>query len=718
MSKYFNDSPIETPKDDRYGATSFAQSIAKSIVNLGDPEGTTIALHGPWGSGKSSVVNLIRHEIEVGAYEDLVVTEFKGWWYRGDEALALAFLQELHALLSKGIGDKIKDLVPRLTRRVLQAGPVVGTISSYMTGQPILGGLFTKASDFASTFFSDAETVEDIFETLSQVLAKSDKRFLIIIDDIDRLDPEEALSVFRLVKSIGRLPNVLYLLVFDRELAEKIVLERYPSEGPHFLEKIIQTGFEVPSPAQTDLNNAVLTSMDEICGTPDESQVVRIMNISYDVVVPYITTPRHVARFRNAISVTWPAVGRDVNLADFIALETLRLYEPTLFNAMKRQKDALVGSAQEGDPGLHDEDWFDAFLVGVPDSRRVAAKAGLQRLFPRTSGTVYGSDWISEWNSERRVCVDKHFDTYFRLSLSDSTLPMELIDKLVNRADDRDFIHESLRHAAESQQRSGKSMVPVYLDELNFHALRIEKDKVEPLVSALFEIHDEVDLEKDEEKGFWGVGSTTRRYHWLIRRLTRDRFSIEERTSLYLAATEKASLSWLVEFSWSAKRNYSQREDHPPTKEEDCLVAEDAVPILVERALGSIRSAASSGSLLQHRDILSLLYCWANFSEEGSDEVRNWTDAIIESDEGVVLLAVAMTGQSWSMSMGFDGLGDRVSKGTATAKIDDDTDIVDVKAFRVALERVLSEATVDAASLDVVRVFLDAWDRKRRGDEE
>ena len=68
---------------------------------------------------------------------------------------------------------------------------------------------------------------------------------VVIIDDIDRLTPDEALLVFRLVKSVGRLPNVMYLIAFDRELAEKAVKERYPSEGPHFLEKIIQAYFRI-----------------------------------------------------------------------------------------------------------------------------------------------------------------------------------------------------------------------------------------------------------------------------------------------------------------------------------------------------------------------------------------------------------------------------------------------------------------------------------------
>ena len=90
--------------------------------------------------------------------------------------------------------------------------------------------------------------------------------------------PLGCLNTFRLVKSVGRLPNVMYLLVFERELAEKMVQQRYPSEGPQFLEKIIQAGFELPTPLQTDLKDAVHASVQEICGSPNETQIDRVMN--------------------------------------------------------------------------------------------------------------------------------------------------------------------------------------------------------------------------------------------------------------------------------------------------------------------------------------------------------------------------------------------------------------------------------------------------------
>ncbi|MEO3413051.1 P-loop NTPase fold protein [Roseovarius sp. CAU 1744] len=74
-----------------------------------------------------------------------------------------------------------------------------------------------------------------------------------VIDDLDRLSPEEALVIFRLVKSVGRLPNVMYLLAYDRETTEQAVARRFPPEGAHHLEKIIQAGFELPQPDQSHL---------------------------------------------------------------------------------------------------------------------------------------------------------------------------------------------------------------------------------------------------------------------------------------------------------------------------------------------------------------------------------------------------------------------------------------------------------------------------------
>jgi predicted KAP-like P-loop ATPase len=709
MPQYFNDSPIERREDDRYGVHAFAEALATSLLGIANPVGSTIAVTGSWGSGKSSAVNLIRADLLERKDDTLSVFDFKCWWYRGEEAIALAFLQELNSALKTSFGDRVKDLVPEIGRHVLQAGPALGSAVALATTGG-WGALVTGSAAFAKRFFPDKLSLEKAFRTLSKTLATQDKRVLIIIDDIDRLAPDEALGVFRLIKSIGRLPNVMYLMVFDRALAEAAVAERFPSEGPHFLEKIIQASFELPPPTPSDLHNALLAAFQERCGAPDEEHLVRFMNLFYDVVVPYLTTPRHVTRLINAITVTWPPVANNVSHADYLALETLRLYEPLIYKAIRQHRDIVTS----GRGGSRDKARFDPFLAGVPEDRHERLKVALQRLFPAFEEITY-SGFRESWESERRICLVKHFDTYFKMSLSDDTLSGKEIKELLDRADDKEFIQEKLLHAATQIRRDGKSMVPVVLDEMTSQGRQIAKEKVSAFFSAVFEIADTIDRKEDEERGF-ATATTPLRIHWLIRRVTDDRFTLEEKSAVYLAAAEHASLGWLVDFVSSAY------DDHYPRQgcEVDlstALTTKEALPALIDRALKSLRTAAEDDSLLYRRDLMYCLYRWREFAGDGGAQVKVWLADRMKRDDVLVQLARALTSESWTTGLGgFGSLGDRVARRNVRVSIRSDFDLFDADQFRSALERIAREQRQPAEELEVVRVFLDAWAQKGSGD--
>ena len=74
------DQPISVPSEDRFGIDPFAAALAKSILKIKSPTGSVIALNGPWGSGKSSALNLIRHPLDgsVEAWE-IAVIDFTCW---------------------------------------------------------------------------------------------------------------------------------------------------------------------------------------------------------------------------------------------------------------------------------------------------------------------------------------------------------------------------------------------------------------------------------------------------------------------------------------------------------------------------------------------------------------------------------------------------------------------------------------------------------------
>lgn len=78
-----NEQPISEPLEDRLGIDPFAAALAKSILKIQSPTGSAIALNGPWGSGKSSALNLIRHHLKDAVEEgDIDIIDFSCWWFR------------------------------------------------------------------------------------------------------------------------------------------------------------------------------------------------------------------------------------------------------------------------------------------------------------------------------------------------------------------------------------------------------------------------------------------------------------------------------------------------------------------------------------------------------------------------------------------------------------------------------------------------------------
>jgi predicted KAP-like P-loop ATPase len=256
-----------------------------------------------------------------------------------------SFFQHLYAGLGLATSERARSVILTLSKKLLGAGSLISTTVNYFTFG--LGGKFAEdAASAAAEFIKADRTVEEDFQVLADELQRQDLKFLIVIDDIDRLTPEQTLLVFRLVKSVGRLPKVIYLLVFDRDLAEMLLAERYPTER-HFLEKIVQAVFEVPLPDAELLQEALLKEIIDLTGHPQDQDGVRFRNVLTDVVNPLIALPRDLSRFIGNFGVSWAAIGREVDAADLVAIEALRLFRLPVYQAIRSNKGMLCGASSE-----------------------------------------------------------------------------------------------------------------------------------------------------------------------------------------------------------------------------------------------------------------------------------------------------------------------------------------------------------------------------------
>src|SRR5436190_1928866 len=99
VNHFHADSPITKAEQDELGRLGLARQIVEQIRRTPCDEGFVIGLLGPWGSGKTSILNLVRAQLAQAASEDVIVVPFNPWLFSGAEQLVTRFFAELAAAL-------------------------------------------------------------------------------------------------------------------------------------------------------------------------------------------------------------------------------------------------------------------------------------------------------------------------------------------------------------------------------------------------------------------------------------------------------------------------------------------------------------------------------------------------------------------------------------------------------------------------------------------
>ncbi len=448
--------------------------------------------------------------------------------------------------------------------------------------------------------------------------------------------------------------------------------QKYPSEGPQYLEKIVQAGFDIPLPPHSSLTTSLLEFLNELWKDQETPETRHFWNLFHDAVSPQINSPRDLLRVTNTLGISWQAVAGEVDPVDFLALETLRVQQPRVYAALKANKHRLTNGGldhQYQQHGAVASTYDDLFVSEFDGEERQAMKQALRRLFPALDSVwgnmSYDPSSFQDWERERRACSRKHFDTYFRFSLSDETISAAEIRSVIQNSADSDFVSASLLEASKTPKPSGQgTRASVLLDELNAHAKNIPIENAEAFLSGLFSIHDQIDTELDQERGGFALANNNLRTHWTLRGLLWGRTSLTERSSIIVKAAEKASIGWLVDLSESAYRDYHPREGKSPEPEDRCLTTKDDADQLRKMALEKIVASAGDRTLLDYEYFPRALIRWDELAGNNDHKLaKAWCMERLAEDEAVEAFSKAFVSESWVTGMGGfgGGLGDTVS---------------------------------------------------------
>ena len=437
-SRYFDaDRPIECRGQDRLGRRSFAEAIARQVRTVPANHGFTIAVVGEWGSGKTSVLNMVAETLEDDE-APIALLHFNPWLFGSAEDLVTLFFRELSAQLGQ---DRFEGL-----REVAKALSGLGQALAPLSPIPGTTELANVAAQHTASWTKPPSPHEKR-DHLRKALAESDSRVVVLVDDIDRLELIETRELMRLVRLTSDLPNVVFLLAFDRRHVARSLGEN-DIEGRQYLDKIVQVSYDLPNVREAILPGMLLPWLDELIHGRDLAQLDREVwgRVFYDVIKPLLGNLRDVKRYLYSIPVTLDTIGQEVALADLLGLEALRILRPSLFDELRSHAECLVHSESESRLWMNEEDRNKeigeellAMLERAEAERRILNSV-FEILFPATQGFLsrssYGPDWIANWRKERRVACEEVLRIYLQAGLDEGTIPSRELQDLVKALTD------------------------------------------------------------------------------------------------------------------------------------------------------------------------------------------------------------------------------------------------------------------------------------------
>jgi hypothetical protein len=697
-------------------------------------EGLVVALHAPWGSGKTSALNLVQRHLAVLDIAELrkksveevagmaaarsdspsvderqladewtkllckhakdlktTAVRFNPWYFSGQENLFKAFFGVLGTELSITDNTKVAKAVAAVLKRADAAGSMLGTAAGLIAAGPAgagggaaIGGFFGR---LAGDKFDKKESLEASLQRLRDALEGSARRLLIIIDDIDRLLPEELRQLLTLIKSLGNLPNVTYLLAFARAEVVDLIKQAGISNAD-YLDKIMQVSFELPRVDRYALRAMFFNRLDAIRRGKELEDTSRWSQAFFNHVDPYLRTPRDVTRMCNSLQVIWPAVEDEVDWSDLVVLEILRLHEPDIYDVVLDRLDLLTGET----PSFSDDkEWAQPIIAVVEkNSEAKRIKETLMYLFPRLAKAlernsfVYTNDKHALRN--RQLQCSEYARNYFSLAPAADQFSAAQIRSLFKSDDAKQAFDRLYGEAVSRKTRQGLSMVSRLLLQI--------RDEIAPsnilqpaLARAILAKSDEIVRLRDGERNLFETNNDLR-LSWVLVEALR---ALPERDRAAAARDwfdGTVGAAFLVRFIGTMTSNSGRSAEY--------IFPEVDRIALREFATATIRELFKEADVLRKPHAASLLFSWGHLA--GFDEVKEWIKSRLNDEEAVLDIATMMPSEVYSSP---GGLWYRIDRQGWSL-------LLDVDAFAKQLRRLCGKKGKDAVGAETLQKFEEA----------
>ncbi len=444
-----SDSPISKLDEDKLGRTEFAINLGNRIMDY-DPvnyENLVIGIAGEWGSGKSSLMNMVLNHIEnefiysdkVENDEKPIIMRFNPWRFSNQDQLISQFFNEMSLLLDRTNYANIKNVARKIELYASFFEPVGIALPPFGVIIRIMKKYLSSLQEYTDYKINDFDSAR---EELDKSLKEQNHKIIIALDDIDRLNVEEIHIIFQLIKILANFPNTIYLVGFDRVVVSAALDNNEKDlSGSDYLEKIVQVIFEIPYITENEMKDLVKNSLEVEFGKFRNDEDIYHFDQLYDFLLKYkFRNIRNLNRYINTLKLTFDPIKDDVFYVDFYVFTAIHVFFPEIYQFIKKNKESLLFYSPYLDTRpttkefkkQMDQSITNLNVSGIPNNNNI--KDFLIELFPNLKRIYQNWDNRNEsyqWRLEKRICVPRNFDTYFKFTVPNWELSKKQFDEII-----------------------------------------------------------------------------------------------------------------------------------------------------------------------------------------------------------------------------------------------------------------------------------------------
>ena len=324
-------------KKDLLNMELFVSNLEDTLLQCNPSETYIISLTGKWGSGKTSIINVLSNRINNS--KESIIGIFSPWKYDNKISLFKGF----YSFICKSYGKKYGGFSYNNPFKKYEK-IIINTIQN-------------KSNIFLDSVFDKNinDEIDELKDDINDIIKCNNKKIIVVIDDIDRLDKEQIIFVFKAVKTLLNFENIVYILCYDEERIKK-VFEKELKVDSDYLKKIIQCSVNVPQIEPhiiVDIGTNCIINLLSIYNIVNYDKEQLQQNL--ELIFSNFNDLRDVIRFINLITISIKNCYKiNLNVCDFIALEYIKFSDFNLYNLIFNNSVKFISQDREKN---YEYDW-------------------------------------------------------------------------------------------------------------------------------------------------------------------------------------------------------------------------------------------------------------------------------------------------------------------------------------------------------------------------